>query len=81
MAQVDLSIIPGKSPSTPNMSPGEPVSCGLRPAGLRPRVLWAAGLNQPPEPTSETPAALSLSSRTVRTFKENSTWRKLPGKH
>lgn len=48
MAQVDLSIIPGKSPYTPNMSPGEPVYCGLHPAGLRPRVLRAAGLSQPP---------------------------------
>lgn len=68
MAQVELSIIPGKSPYTPNMSPGEPVYCGLRPAGLRPRVLRAAGLNQPPEPTPETPTALSLSSSTVENF-------------
>lgn len=48
MAQVDLSIIPGKSPYTPNMSPGEPAHCGLRPAGLRPCVPRAAGLSQPP---------------------------------
>lgn len=57
MAQVDLSIIPGKSPYTPNMSPGESVYCGLHPG---PENTCTAGRR--PEPTSETPTALSLSS-------------------
>lgn len=47
MAQVDLSIIPGKSPYTPNMSPGESVYCGLHP-GPENTCTAGTGLSQPP---------------------------------